>query len=379
MTRQEFLTEVAQQFLHVRTAWIDGDTPYLTEEFEASCDDLIASFAEGEIPAELRKAERVVGGELAACWSDWKRRAANAEDNTLLPTQDFWRAVERLEAALEAAYEKPVQAIETIEELRAQKVSDQQICQIYGWLDRRGAPEIWRLREELAEPGKHTQNWVNPHERARQEREAREAETIERIRQRQRSKLKALTEPCQETIQQLVEQGLCVAQIVTMRKCTVAEVFEECDRLGIDHPPMRYQDVRTARAPAEPGVPEATERAMAAQSRGGRARREGTGNRAQGTEDVEDEDTELLAEEIDGSEEFDGLSELADDEGDLPAEAEEAPGGAMTLEQEIVAYHHQQMTAGEIAKAVSQEGREVSAQKVNAVLRRYQRDPAAFA
>lgn len=364
--REDFLTDLVKHFLDIRTAWIDGDDRFITETFETACDDLVDSFASGDIPAELRKVERVVSGQIAAEWAAWKKRAASADDHTLLPTADFWKAVERLEQAAEAAQQRPAAAVESISELKRQGVSDQQICVIYGWVDRRGAPEIWRLREELSEPGKHTAGWVNPVEKRRREREDREREISDRIRRRQTNKLNALTEPCAESVEQLVQQGLCVSQISKMRKCPPADVFAECDRLGLERPPLHYQDVRTRRAPAEPDVPESVARAFDAQNRGARA--------AHADQDYLEDDGESDAFESAASSE-DGV----DYGGDEFDPSVEAPGGAMTLEQEIISYHSQGMSSAEIAAAVSLPDREVTTRKVNAIVKRFMADPAAFA
>jgi len=84
--------------------------------------------------------------------------------------------------------------LETIEQLDKQKVSDRQICLIYGWVEPDGTtPQFSKLREERAKPGKHTgpdSGFVPPVEKARQKEFKRQNAIIERIRQKQALKIR---------------------------------------------------------------------------------------------------------------------------------------------------------------------------------------------
>lgn len=360
--RQQFLTDVTKSFLEARVAWVESETPYITAGLEQAVDDLVESFGEGDIPGELRRLERTVTDELAPHWSAWKRVAALSKDNTLLPSGDFWKAVDHLEDALQLAEPRPVQEVETIAELKAQKVSDAQICKIYGWIDGNGTPEIWRLQEEIREPGKHTENWVNPNERRRQEQEAREKDVSKRIANRQASKIKQLTEPGPESIETCLRQGLSLRQTMKITKKNRDEILAEAQRLGLPAPPENYEDPRTKRSPMEPEIAEETARAFdAQQNRRGRAPQPAP---------VDDDDDLVFDPDVTAE----AMGETVK-EGE--GTGEDAPGGAMTLEQEIVTYHQQGMEPAAIAENVKLEGKS-GLRKVNAIIKRFSEDPAAF-
>jgi hypothetical protein len=87
-----------------------------------------------------------------------------AQEDPFLPpsgTAEFWRAYEWLVKAHEVVrLPKPP----SVKDLRDnQKVSEQQIALIYGWVDEDGYPETDKVLDEYEKPGKHSgKGWVHP-------------------------------------------------------------------------------------------------------------------------------------------------------------------------------------------------------------------------
>ena len=381
--RQQFLADLLTQFFAVRQAWVESDAKFITEDFERAADELVEGFLEGSIPGEFRKLERVISLELAPAWQRFKEEAPG--DPHLLPGDAFWLAVAHVEKASEEAEPRQRQSIESIETLRRQGVSDRQICLIYDWVDGRGNPELWRLREEEAEPGKHTKNWISAAERRRLEQESRQQQLRRQIAERQTRKVEQLTKPCQESIEELLVQGLSATQIAEMRRCSVDDVFHEADRLGVVRPPLNYSPLGTGRGVHDADISEAQARIHDATAKNGRGRRTAPPKPARPSSpppasnevgqdgeyaDAQDDDV------LDAEEAF-AMSD-ADDAAE-PAAGNAAPAGeSQTLEQEIVAYSQAGMDEHAIAQAVSAPGQKIGVKKVRAILKRFAEEPAAF-
>lgn len=375
-SRRKFLLDVVSNFFAARRAWVETGPDHITRQLEEATNDLIDAWGEGDVPGELRRLERVVANELRPAWEEFTDRANRTGDTRELPGQAFWAAVGSLERIEREARPQPRQIIETIAELTAQKVSDNQICEIYGWKDDEGRPELWKLREERQNPGTHTADWISPAERRRREQEAKEEQIRERIRQREGQKLHRLTAPCKESLEELIEQGLSARQIAQMRRCTIEEVFAAADEAGLDRPPLEYESLNAQRGPMDPELSEEAARVYEP------APRRRSRPRKPLPQPVEEDAGEEAGEAFDDAEteDYDGLT--AGDYADEPA-ADAAAGepiaGALTIEQEILEYHRAGLEPRDIAANVKEGGKSVGLRKVNAIIRRYQENPADFA
>lgn len=381
--RQQFLEDVLVEFFDQRKTWVESDYRYVTEDLERAADELIEAFSAGTIPGDLRRVEQVVSREFAPAWEAFKRVARATGDVNTLPDDGFWLAVANLEKARAEAEPKPPLSIESIDELTRQGVPDRQICLIYEWVDDRGSPELWRLREERAEPGKHTQFWVSAAERRRQAQEGRQHELRRQIAERQTKKVERLTKPCQETTEELLRQGLAAGQIAEMRKISIEEVLDEADRLNIPRPPVRYASPGGQRAPHDPEPNEAAARIFDANAANSGKRGRGRPPKprpapppfpnqkssAEEDDDVYDPEEALSTTDLSGGESSDESGEAPETEGDSTAAAD-LPLGAMTLEDEILTYHRQGLDPEAIAAAASSPNAKVTVRKVNAVIRR---------
>ena len=313
--RRNHLMLVLEHLQEVHHAWSeDNDVRYLTQEFQDILDETVEVFASGDIPADCRKISQAVG-ELAGLWAKWKETGASAGED--YPTNNaFWAALEHVEDCRQKVVKRSPVVLETLVELTRQKVSNRQICEIYGWVDSRGAPELWRLAEEREKPGTHLgPGFVPPIERQAAEEEERKRQALERIRGKRRQKMEDAPKKAPESLRQLAEEGVSVKQIADLKGMTVEAVMEECERLGVSVR-QDYSDVATARAPQEPELPEEVKRSL----------------------------------------------------GEPPK----------TLDQQIVELHQQGYAAPQIAKELTRDGVEVSHQKASAVIRRYNKNPELF-
>lgn len=255
--RQNHLFLVVDNLQREHEAWSDSDTPYITEDLENAIEETALIFSTGDIPATCRRLEATVA-DMAEQWEEYKQQAQVTNDPSILPGNGFWRALRQVEDVRRLAAPQKRVTLESIDELREQKVSPAQICRMYGWVDADGAPELHKLSEEIAKPGTHVnEDFVPPLQRALDEKNRKAEQALERIRKRQESKIRNLTEPAPEPWEQLFEQEISAKQIARMKKCTVEEVMEKAEELGFGVD-LEYADVRTERAPVEQAAPQET-------------------------------------------------------------------------------------------------------------------------
>ena len=275
--RRNYLLAVVDNLLTEHEAWSDDDAPGLSADLEARITETCDQFADGDIPGDCRKLDRLVD-KLREQWMAFdSRRGLVRETTDLIPDGAFWSVLEEIRKARAKATEVTYAPLETLAQLDAQKVSDRQICIIYGWAkSAQDSPEVWRkalqtLAEERAEPGRHLgrEVFVHPMERERQARQEQSRQIAERIREATARRLKEANDSPPESWEQLFTEGVSAKQIARMMHVTVDEVFSKAAELGFDAPSVDYEDVRNARAPQEPELPEATERAMRHASRAG--------------------------------------------------------------------------------------------------------------
>jgi hypothetical protein len=343
--RREHLLLVTDSLMETWNRWSGlSDVRYLTRVFEEAIEDCLTIFEDGSIPGDLRTLNNCVD-TLREQWAAYQDANETAGGTILLPPNAFWRALEQIEATRKTLAVPKRRVLESIADLTTQKVTDAQICRMYGFTDTgmpNGNPELWQLAEERATPGKHTdraKGWLPPWEKQAQTEEANQREIVERVKRTRESKMKLLTEVAPEPIEQLVQEGVSGKQICKMKKITEDELHAYCEEHGLPAPTW------AAESP----------------------------NQMVGVHDYTPEDEEADTATIDAI--------IAEGEGPekSPIGDKVEPTEPMTLEQEIIMYHRLgTMTPTEIAAAVSREESEVSRQKVNAVVKRWEAEPAAF-
>lgn len=248
--REKALLLVVDELLQAHQQWSDSDVASMTVQLADAVDDTIELFAHGDIPASCRELEKTVA-ELSRHWERYKDEAAHSGDPAILPEQPFWRSIALLGSQRRDAEPRRAKKLESVAELNAQKVPHRQIAKIYGWIDRDGNPETWKVEEELAKPGTHvTDGFVPPWERRRAEAERKQREILARVHQRVENKVKALTRKAPESFEELLAQKVPARQIARMKKCTVEEVLAKAKEMGVDVV-MEAEDPRYATNPLD--------------------------------------------------------------------------------------------------------------------------------
>lgn len=234
--------------IDARQRWADGDEPYITEDLEAAVGDLLAVFHAGTIPEPFRAHAGCVAA-MTPPWNDWQAEAIES-GGAVAPRDEFWRAFDGLVVLEEEAEAPPKRRLEPIKLLREQKVGDEQIARMYGFVSFRRGPsgeresvaETWKVQEELDQPGRHTgpeTGWRPPLEAKLVERERAKKAAAERVRLRMAAKLERANNPPPESLAELVQQGVVAEQIADMLNSTVQAVWAECDRQGLPRPKAR--------------------------------------------------------------------------------------------------------------------------------------------
>lgn len=352
--RHDHLMLVVDSLLETWNQWSSlSDIRYLTKKFEEAVDDCLTVFEDGSIPGDIRAMNTCVD-MLREQWTAWQDANETAGGTIPLPQNAFWKALENIEAARKTLEHPKRRVLESIADLTAQRVTDAQICRMYGFTDTgmpNGNPEVWKLSEERAKPGTHTdksKGWLPPWERLAQAEEAKQQEIVERIKRTRESKMKLLEDVAKESIEDLIVQGVSGKQICLMKKIGENELVAYCDEHNLLAPNWLGESP----------------------------------NQMTGTHDYTQADEAADTAVIDAI--------IAEGEAEAPPDAEETVArkspivdvlekGPMTLEQEIITYAGVGMTHQDIAAAVSREGNEVSRQKVSAVLKRYEAEPEIFA
>jgi len=310
---------------------LESVAPEVDEAFSA----LVEEFSVGSIPGDCR----VLAAKVEAFgreWTAWQAEVERTGRATTTPAESVWSAWESVVGAYQGTKLPPRRPIESVKLLHEQGCTPQQICRIYGWMDAHGQAETWKVEEELQQPGMHTKDWIDPITRQRQEAARKEQSLRDRVKAMRERKLQKLQEPCPESLEELVRLGVSLPQIALMMRRTPEEVLAACDAAGLARP-ADAPNLAAMRSDYEPPVAPEVERAYAAEQ----------AHRAAVAEDGGDE---------------------------APLNLE-----GLTLEQRIVQCHLAGLEAKEIAAELSTAEEKVSTQKVTSVLKRYDKDPEAFA
>lgn len=136
----------------------DDEAQYAPDSYWRICRQCCEAWQQGEIPAELRALGRRVDA-LAAQLEAFDAQDPQPQD----PGGRFWGAQEGVFNILENPGRK-LPPLETVAQLTEQKVSDAQICKIYGFADKYGRPDFAALAKEREAPGSVTKGggWVDP-------------------------------------------------------------------------------------------------------------------------------------------------------------------------------------------------------------------------
>ena len=341
-SRREFLLSLIHAAISEHDRWAsDPDHVYVTAGVDGAMIDLIDGFSEGSVPSDCRQLQQLVAA-FGDHWHAWQAESDRRGSSTVPPSDSCWKSWEALVAIYRGVTEPVRRPIESVATLRSQQVPDRQICEIYGWMDARGCPEVWRVEEEMATPGKHTTGWVDPVTRHRQEAAERQRTLTERVQQLRERKVARMSATPPESLADLIHQQVPVHQIAEMLRISQAEVISLCDAQNLPRPPGDVS-IQSTRGQYDAELSEPAARQFDAQHAEGERVR------------------------------------AADARASMTAPSPiDADGNVLTLEQQIIQYHEQGFELADIARDLTTDTEKVTARKVAAVIKRYEEDPDAF-
>jgi len=254
--RSKFLATAIDAMLEHHAAYMESDNECFgpDDSLWDRIDEVIAVFADGTIPGDMRRASAIIERELSPAWEKYiDERERSLDPIHFLPGNGLWSAIrslrdERQRAATKAITRRP----EPVAELVESKVPMRQIALIWGWALPDGSPDLEKVREEIATPGIHTSKWVDPNVAKQQAERDRQKQIAERIESQERAKIAKSTAKPPESIETLIGQGVSATQIAKMHHCTINDVFAEADRLGLPRPPENYTGAQHSRTAFEP-------------------------------------------------------------------------------------------------------------------------------
>ena len=202
-------------------------------------EETIDAFDGGMLPARCRKLSAVVVDRLAPAWEAFNnQRDGSQRPMDEQPPESFWKAIGEIATTRPTANVLVNESVESIKWLLDHNVDPRQAAEIYGWFLPNGQPDTGKVMDEYDNPGKHTKDWVNPIylRKLREQQSAIDAaeadnEAFERKRDRRKPN---------ETIGDLIQQGLTSTQIAEMHNTTIDAVNQEADRLSLPRPPVTY-------------------------------------------------------------------------------------------------------------------------------------------
>lgn len=218
--RSEELRDVVESFLAYHDEWAtDDNKPVPDGRYWDLADDVIAAFDDGSIPADCRElAEAVEAFTDEVSVFDNRDNPAEA-----YPHAAFWTAVGKVRKCIESAKGPTLRPLESLQTLREQKVTDMQICTIYGFFDRKGNAMPWLVQQELDKPGSILQapgaidgrDWHDPRVPPNQK-ATDDADESDRAVTRKTKAAEREAAPCPETPHELFQQGVSIAQAARM-------------------------------------------------------------------------------------------------------------------------------------------------------------------
>lgn len=249
MNRKEQILLAVDNLIRVHDDWEDDDRAPIvpTEAFEQALEDCVGIVCNGDIPTECRDVNTAVS-RLAVEWEDYRNLAKVNPNGT--PYDSLWSAYRAIVHARIGAIATVPRTLESVAQLREQKVPDFQIAKMYGTRDT--SPGLhsppWsgpffddnsRIRHDLIDkehkkPGSVLgKDWVHPDEISRVEKEKLELDTrLKRLEAQQEQRDDTPYED-PATIEEMLHEGAFPAQIAKTKKVSVQRVLEVADEIGL--------------------------------------------------------------------------------------------------------------------------------------------------
>ncbi len=350
MSERVYLRALCASLRQQHKEWASGADGVIGEGFVEIAAETVAGFKETDLPPGLEP----LAASVAQFAEHWESFRGQLKDNDLTqPAPGLFAALDEIHQFEALASAGAPHVLESVAEFTRQKVGNAQIADNYGWVDRSGNFETWKVEEERQTPGKHVgPDFVSPLERKRRLALNADQLKLKELFQRSLDKIAGAVSTAPESLDELVAQKLSLNQIATMLCISPSDVMARCEERGLPMPPTDYDSPQTARAPQEPEMSDAAVRSFeAGQKTIGAASREG------------DEPTRPPASgdpEGSGMGDIDGLSGL-------------------TVEQKVLALSGRGLTNSDIAGWMTDHDDTITHQKVSGILRRARENPEIFA
>lgn len=264
--RQNELFTLTDNFKQALDDWQADDTLLgipIGGAFWVAADRLIAAFTDGLLPASCRRLAEAVS-QFAPAWLVFRDQATVSNDPNAMPTTDAMKAAHAICEKRTLSIPKPPRRLESIQELKEQKVPDAQIALIKGWLHSDGSPDTDMVRAAMADPAKYDKLYrddvADAKTQALLEADARTGAGVESKMARHEQ---LRNQKAHETAKQLIEQGLNVSQAADVLACSEDDVIQQCMAEGMELTEIYQQ--RGGALDMRPELSEEAQRSMAGQ------------------------------------------------------------------------------------------------------------------
>ncbi len=226
-----------------------------TEALELAIENAISVGENGDIPSECRDLCLALS-KLGFEWDEYRSGRRQTADFRPLP--HFWGAFRSVMNARELAEPVAMKRPEPVKNLRQQGVTYNQIAfHIWGYKNEgpfitpAKQPDIAKIEDEVANPGKHTADWIHPEQVIRQR--DRQRELSRRLSQVSHRETKDERTPEKATILQMLGENQYPDVIAKVKGVTVEEVLKVAQENKIT--PNVRPNLASMRAPQEPQLP----------------------------------------------------------------------------------------------------------------------------
>jgi hypothetical protein len=242
LTRRDQLFSAVDEMTRVHNDWVDDVNRKIPDViYWDTVDALFNAFAVGDMPDECRPLERAV-----KAFRQQEAIFSNRDDITEgYPGDEFWEARQGTQDAREKTESDcEVRPLESIKDLMAlEGMTKEQVCKMYGFVNRKGRTMPHLVDKEMKEPGSVTdkpgqvdgRDWTDPRttqlKKIKEDTERRHVQALEK-----KAELRAAeAKPCPETPEELYEQGVSPEQSAKMLKLPLEKVramFQDFKRMA---------------------------------------------------------------------------------------------------------------------------------------------------
>lgn len=224
MSRSRELFDAVDRFTRTHNAWVDDqNSPFPTLSYWEGCDQLLSTFDTGDIPRDCRQL-------AAAVYELGTERLMFVQADNANPPDSFWAKREALESLMTRIRHGKIKPYrESVKDLKAQGVPDEQIARIWGLTHPDGSGNQHLVRRELEFPGSVIgPDYVHPDDKEPEDKVALARSRYATLREKSAPAVQADDDgPCPESSEDLWMQGVAVSQAAQMLKRPEKDVAAE--------------------------------------------------------------------------------------------------------------------------------------------------------